>query len=110
MQVRSTARKELREVNVARPDAAKNFERAIESRLQRAYAEGRAVVDAESGRRDALFRGYALYVVVAAVVLLPFVAIFLQLKPETFGSYVAPVTGIAGTIVGYWFGSSERDR
>jgi hypothetical protein len=76
----------------------------------RAYAEGRRLAEAESGRRDALFRGYVLYVVVAAIVLLPFVAILLQLKPETFGSYVAPVTGIAGTIVGYWFGSSDRPR
>lgn len=75
-----------------------------------AYAEGEALADAENGRRDALFRGCVLYVVVAAIVLLPFLAILLQLKPETFGSYVAPVTGIAGAIVGHRFGSGDRGR
>jgi hypothetical protein len=29
----------------------------------------------------------------------------LQLDPQTFGAFIAPVTGIAGTIVGYWFGT-----
>ena len=90
--------------------AAERFAQELDDRLGRAYTEGWQRAEAESGRRDALFRGYVLYVVVAAVVLLPFVAIILQLKPETFGSYVAPVTGIAGTIVGYWFGSGDRAR
>jgi hypothetical protein len=27
---------------------------------------------------------------------------------ESFGTYIAPVTGIAGTVVGYWFGTVDR--
>lgn len=101
---------EDRKLREAATRAAQRFAQELDDRLGRAYSEGRQLAEAESGRRDALFRGYVLYVVVAAVVLLPFVAIVLQLKPETFGSYVAPVTGIAGTIVGYWFGSGDRGR
>ncbi len=101
---------EDRKLREAAARAAERFTQELDDRLGRAYSEGREQAEAESGRRDALFRGYVLYVVVAAVVLLPFMAILLQLKPETFGSYVAPVTGIAGTIVGYWFGSGDRGR
>lgn len=107
---RARYEEEERKRQEATAQAAEKFERELEDRLQRAYVEGQRLAEAESGRRDALFRGYVLYVVVAAIVLLPFVAMLLELKPETFGSYVAPVTGVAGTIVGYWFGSGERGR
>jgi hypothetical protein len=41
---------------------------------------------------------------------MPIIAMALRLDPTTFGSYLAPVTAIAGTIVGYWFGTADRDR
>ena len=44
--------------------------------------------------------------VVAAVVAMPLLAIVLNIDPERFGSYIAPVTAIAGTVVGYWFSSA----
>jgi hypothetical protein len=45
---------------------------------------------------------------VLAVVQMPIVAIIAGLSPQDFGSYIAPVTAIAATVVGYWFG--ERGR
>jgi hypothetical protein len=53
-------------------------------------------------------RSIVLLLVVLAVVLMPIVAIIAGLSPQDFGSYIAPVTAIAGTVVGHWFG--ERGR
>jgi hypothetical protein len=39
---------------------------------------------------------------------MPVIAMVTKLDPQTFGSYIAPVTGIAGTVVGYWFGTLGR--
>lgn len=50
-----------------------------------------------------------LLLVVLAVVAMPVIAILIGLSPEDFGAYIAPVTGIAGTVVGYWFGSADRE-
>lgn len=53
-------------------------------------------------------RSNVLYLVVLAVVLMPVLAMIMRLNPQTFGTYIAPVTGIAGTVVGYWFGTVDR--
>jgi hypothetical protein len=49
-------------------------------------------------------RSYVLLAVVAAVVLTPILAMLTDVPPDAFGQYVAPITGIAGTVLGYWFG------
>jgi hypothetical protein len=43
----------------------------------------------------------------SAVVLMRIIAIFRDLEPQAFETHIAPVTGNAGTVVGYWFGSSD---
>jgi hypothetical protein len=40
---------------------------------------------------------------------MPIIAILIDLNPTDFGTYIAPVTGIAGTVVGYWFGQASRE-
>ena len=42
-----------------------------------------------------------------AVVLLVFLAVILRLPPADFAQYMAPLTGIAGLALGYWFGSDK---
>ncbi|MFI1032223.1 hypothetical protein [Streptomyces sp. NPDC020951] len=56
-------------------------------------------------------RGIVLYLVVAALVLMPIFAMTnWGVSAEQFAQYVAPVTGIAGTILGYWFGQGGDKR
>jgi hypothetical protein len=31
-----------------------------------------------------------------------------NVQPDEFSQYVAPITGIAGTVLGYWFGLQEQ--
>lgn len=54
------------------------------------------------------FRGIALMLVVIAVVLYPFYALVAHIAPATLSQVIAPITGIAGAVVGYWFGQSSR--
>jgi hypothetical protein len=54
-------------------------------------------------------RGIVLYLVVAALVLMPIFAMSnWGVSAEQFAQYIAPVTGIAGTILGYWFGQGGK--
>ncbi|MER7181710.1 hypothetical protein ABT404_19880 [Streptomyces hyaluromycini] len=55
-------------------------------------------------RRAESIRGWALVAVVVAVVISPWVAMAANVAAEDFSMYMVPVTGIAGTIIGYWFG------
>ena len=43
-----------------------------------------------------------------AVVLMVFLALILRLPPADFAQYMAPLTGIAGLALGYWFGSDKN--
>jgi hypothetical protein len=49
-------------------------------------------------------RSWVLLAVVAAVVATPIYAMTVNIDPQSFGQYISPITGIAGTIIGYWFG------
>ena len=80
----------------------------IERRLEQAFEAGKKRESDHNTQSAWNARSIALYLVVLAVVLMPFVAIWIGLDPEAFGTYIAPVTGIAGTVVGYWFGTIER--
>jgi hypothetical protein len=54
------------------------------------------------------FRGVSLLLVVAAIVIYPLYALIFRITGTTLSDIVAPVTGIAGAIVGYWFGQASR--
>ena len=54
------------------------------------------------------FRGISLMLVVIALVLCPLYALIFKIGGSTLSEVVAPVTGIAGAIVGYWFGQASR--
>jgi hypothetical protein len=55
-------------------------------------------------------RAIALITVVVAIVATPIYAMATSVDPESFSSYIAPVTGIAGAVVGYWFGAKSGDN
>jgi hypothetical protein len=54
------------------------------------------------------FRGISLMLVVIALVLYPLYALIFKISGSMLSEAVAPVTGIAGAIVGYWFGQASR--
>lgn len=56
-------------------------------------------------------RSTVLLLVVLALVLMPVLAMLSpnpRIAPEEFTQYIAPIVGIAGTVLGYWFGKHER--
>lgn len=53
-------------------------------------------------------RGIALMLVVLAMVLYPMYALIVGIPGTTLADVIAPVTGIAGAVVGYWFGQASR--
>lgn len=84
------------------------FRAAIKDRLRRTYDAGVNDGASDIERKSYSTRSTVLLLVVLAVVSMPIMAIIIGLDPEAFGAYIAPVTAIAGTVVGYWFGSAER--
>lgn len=91
-----------------REEALREFKNALLEREADAYLKGAdSAIDREA-KRAYNARSIVLLLVVLAVVLMPIVAIIAGLSPQDFGSYIAPVIAIAGTVVGYWFG--ERGR
>ncbi|WP_148666275.1 hypothetical protein [Streptomyces malaysiensis] len=61
-------------------------------------------------RRAEGVRGWALVAVVFAIVASPWVAMIAGVAAKDFSLYVAPVTGIAGAIIGYWFGQGQQNE
>ena len=55
-------------------------------------------------------RSYVLMLVILAVVSMPLVGIFTSVAPEDFSQFIAPITGIAGTVIGYWFGQRGSNQ
>lgn len=53
-------------------------------------------------------RGIALLLVVVAVVTYPMFALIVGIEGSRLAESIAPITGIAGAIVGYWFGQASR--
>jgi hypothetical protein len=97
--------KQEKEEEHRRQQAAMQFEMELDQRLHEAYLAGVERAVSTEARRAISVRSYVLLGVVAAVVSMPLIAMLLHLDPQTFGAFIAPVTGIAGTIVGYWFGT-----
>jgi hypothetical protein len=88
-----------------REQAASDFKKALEELLTTAFEAGAESAVSSEVHRAVTVRGYVLLGVVAAVVAMPLIGMLLQLDPQTFGAFIAPITGITGTIVGYWFGT-----
>jgi hypothetical protein len=99
-----------REEQARREAAEEELREEITERLQSAYEKGVAAATDRDAQRAYQARSLVLLLVVLAVVTMPILAILIELDPEVFGTYMAPVTGIAGTVVGYWFGTVERRR
>ncbi|MFE6470739.1 hypothetical protein ACFVGP_24195 [Streptomyces rochei] len=60
-------------------------------------------------RRAEGVRGWALVAVVFAIIASPWVAMVAGVAAKDFALYVTPVTGIAGAIIGYWFGQGQQN-
>ncbi len=60
-------------------------------------------------RRAEGVRGWALVAVVFAIIASPWVAMIAGVAAKDFSLYVTPVTGIAGAIIGYWFGQGQQN-
>jgi hypothetical protein len=88
-----------------RAQAEEAFRTELAERLSAAYTAGAESAVSAEARRAITVRGYVLLGVVAAVVAMPLLAMIFKMDPQAFGSYIAPITGIAGTVVGYWFGA-----
>jgi hypothetical protein len=101
-------RKRKAERETKRKEALDQFVNAVNERLAGAYNAGANAAIDRADRNNFNARSVTLYLVVLAVVAMPAIAMIINLNPQTFGSYIAPVTGIAGTVVGYWFGTLSR--
>lgn len=58
-----------------------------------------------------LVRSVALLTVLLVIVISPVLAMFYgqpNISAETFSQFMAPITGLAGTVVGYWFARSDE--
>jgi hypothetical protein len=97
--------KRQEEEELRRKQAEDKFKAALDDRINRAFQQGAAGAVSREALRAVSVRSYVLLGVVAAVVAMPLIGMLLHLDPQAFGAYIAPVTGITGTIVGYWFGT-----
>ena len=59
---------------------------------------------------NAIVRGVVLIIVVIAIISTPFLAIFHGVPLDAFNEFIAPVTGIGGIIIGYWFGQDKKSE
>ncbi|MFF7369447.1 hypothetical protein [Streptomyces tricolor] len=89
--------------------------REIERRWEVELADRRHRADLafeQSGliRRAEGVRGWALVAVVFAIIASPWVAMIAGVAAKDFSLYVTPVTGIAGAIIGYWFGQGQQNE
>lgn len=60
--------------------------------------------------RADLFRAIALITVIVAIVATPIYAMTVKVTSQAFAAYIAPVTGIAGAVIGYWFGATGQNK
>jgi hypothetical protein len=88
--------------------AMQAFRDALLERGVEAYSKGVEAATDRDARRAYNTRSIVLLLVVLAIVLMPIIGIIGHLNPQSFGTFIAPVTGIAGTVVGYWFGTVDR--
>jgi hypothetical protein len=69
---------------------------------RRLEAEG--IIDANTqALRSNNVRSWVLLAIVASIIVMPAVAMASGVAAQSFSQYIAPITGIAGTVLGYWF-------
>ena len=102
-------------------DDEPDYDEPSEARLpasQAASYGSSTVADRSTGRRGssavhpvsgATLRAWLTIGLTVAVVVMVFMGVILRLPPGDFSQYIAPLTGIAGLALGYWFGS-DRSR
>jgi hypothetical protein len=89
-------------------NAYKELRNRITNRTADAYIRGINDATDRNAIRSYRARSIVLLLVVLSVVAMPIIAMVININPETFAAYIAPVTAIAGTVIGYWFGASDR--
>ncbi|MFJ5882905.1 hypothetical protein [Kitasatospora cineracea] len=89
------------EAEVRLRDTERRWEVELKDRTHRAELAHHQVAVT---RRAESIRGWALVAVVVAIVISPWAAMLSGVPANDFSMYMVPVTGIAGTIIGYWFG------
>jgi len=97
------------ELQVSEARAERDAER-IRSEFEARLASEKLAreVDAKKESMGDRIRSGVLYLLVAALVLMPLLAMSVFRVPaDQFSQFIAPVTGIAGTVIGYWFGRNE---
>lgn len=62
-----------------------------------------ALESANQSARSTNVRSWVLLAIVASIILMPAIAMGVGIAPQSFSQYIAPITGIAGTVLGYWF-------
>lgn len=96
-------------------DTAKALESAMQTWQKQAQREwNRLIRDAQREsfsvtRFNAQIRAVVLILVVLAIVIMPLIALLQGTLLNAFTQLIAPVTGIGGVIIGYWFGQSKDD-
>jgi lipopolysaccharide export LptBFGC system permease protein LptF len=58
---------------------------------------------AKQSMRSTNVRSWVLLAIVASIILMPAIAMAAGIAAQSFSQYIAPITGIAGTVLGYWF-------
>lgn len=82
--------------------------RKIAAQVEAIYRAGCDDAVQAERRMEARVRTAVLVIVVAVVAALSVLALVLRLDAQQFTLYLAPVTGMAGTVLGYWFGAAGR--
>lgn len=92
-----------------RLEQAKNdAHRKIGAQVEAIYEAGCDDAVQAERRLEARVRTAVLVMVVAVVAVLSVLALVMRLDAQQFTLYLAPVTGMAGTVLGYWFGAAGR--
>jgi hypothetical protein len=59
-------------------------------------------------RTGASLRAFVTMSLISAIIVTVLLGILLRLPTEAFAAYIAPLSALAGTALGYWFGSESR--
>jgi hypothetical protein len=79
-------------------DKARQAEQARQDSQYNASVEA-----ARESLRSTNVRSWVLLAIVASIIIMPAVAMASGVAAQSFSQYIAPITGIAGTVLGYWF-------
>jgi hypothetical protein len=76
-----------------------------DARIKQQELESEQARDANAQSvRSTNVRSWVLLAIVASIIIIPAVAMASGIAAQDFSQYIAPITGIAGTVLGYWFG------